>query len=91
MDWTTTGPTNIIPAPETKYLENPELAAGETRKVDYKADGAEITVNRTVYLDGNVYLEDTIYTKYQPWAEVIEYGPGTEGYPPENDDGDENE
>ncbi len=84
VDWRTTGPTNIIPAPETKYLENPELSAGETRKVDYKADGAEITVNRTVYLDGNVYLEDSIYTNYQPWAEVIEYGPGTEGYPPEN-------
>ena len=90
VDWTTTGPSNIIPAPETKYRENPELDAGETRRVDYKADGAEITVNRTVYLNGGVHLADTIYTKYEPWAEVIEYGPGTEGYPPENNN-DEDE
>ena len=85
VDWRTTGPINVIPAPDTIYRENPELSAGETRKVDYKADGAEITVNRTVSLNGNVHLEDTIYTQYQPWAEVIEYGPGTEGYPPEKD------
>ena len=46
--------------------------------MDWAADGADVTVHRTVYRNGAVYLEDSIYTHYQPWQAVYEYGPGTE-------------
>jgi vancomycin resistance protein YoaR len=81
VQWDTTGPQNIVPAPEPEYKENPELAKGEKKQVDWAADGADVTVNRTVLRGGEVYLKDTIKTHYLPWAAVFEYGPGTEDIP----------
>ncbi len=81
VEWTTTGPTNIVPAPDPLYRENPDLARGEVRQVDYAADGAEITVNRTIYRDGAVLFADSFYTQFQPWQAIFEYGPGTEDIP----------
>ena len=43
---------NVVPAPEPLYEENPELAAGEIKQVDYAADGADVTVTRVVTRDG---------------------------------------
>ncbi|NMC77998.1 MAG: hypothetical protein GYA59_01445, partial [Chloroflexi bacterium] len=85
VDYTTTGPQNIVPAPKPLYRENPELAKDEVRQVDWEADGADVTVERTVYRDGTVYLQDTFETHYLPWQAVYEYGPGSEGYPPPED------
>lgn len=79
--WETTGPTNVIPAPEPLYRENPELEKGEIKKVDYAADGAEISITRTVYKDDRVHFADSFYTKFRPWQAVYEYGPGTEDIP----------
>lgn len=81
VQWDTTGPQNIVPAPDVEYKENPELEKGEKNQVDWAADGADVTVNRTVLRSGEVYLKDTIKTHYLPWAAVFEYGPGTEGIP----------
>ncbi len=78
VDWTTTGPTNIVPAPEPVYHENPDLPAGTIKQVDWSADGADVSVNRTVTKDGAVYFQDNVITHYEPWANVFEYGPGTE-------------
>ncbi len=77
VDWETTGPTNVEPAPDPAYNENAELSKGTIKQVDWEADGADITVTRTVTRDGQVYLSDTIYTHYMPWQAVYEYGPGT--------------
>lgn len=81
VDWQTTGPTNIVPAPEPLYRENPDLEKGELKKVDYAADGADISVTRTVYKGEQVYFSDSFYTKFRPWQEIWEYGPGTEDIP----------
>lgn len=78
VNWQTTGPTNIIKAPEPLYRENPDLAEGELKKVDYAADGADVNVTRTVYINDQVYFSDSFFTRFQPWQEIWEYGPGTE-------------
>lgn len=78
VSWQSTGPTNVIPAPDDLYRENPDLKQGEIKKVDYAADGADITVTRTVYKGDAVHLSDTIFTRFRPWQAVFEYGPGTE-------------
>lgn len=78
VDWDTTGLRNVVDAPEPLYQENPELAQGEIRQVDWEAAGADVTVYRTVYRNGQVYLEDQFSTHYQPWQAVYEYGPGTD-------------
>lgn len=78
VEWDTTGTTNVVPAPDPVYRENPDLPSGTIKQVDWAADGADVTVNRTVYRNDSVYLQDTIYTHYEPWEDVFEYGPGTE-------------
>ncbi len=52
VDWNTTGPINIVEAPKPRYQENPELEKGEVEQIDWEADGADVTVERTVYRDG---------------------------------------
>lgn len=78
VEWTTTGPVNVVPAPEPLYRENPDLASGEIRQVDWAADGADVSISRTVYRGDSVYFQDAFNTHYQPWQDVYEYGPGTE-------------
>ena len=89
VDWETTGPTNIVEAPEPIYRENPELKKDEVEQVDWEADGADVTVQRTVYRDDQVLYKDTFFTHYEPWRAIYEYGPGSEGMPPEKEKNNE--
>jgi vancomycin resistance protein YoaR len=83
VEWDSTGLQNRIEAPEPLYQENPDLSKGEVRQVDWAVEGADVTVTRTVYRDDAPYLDDTFVTHYMPWRAVWEYGPGTEGMPPD--------
>ena len=78
VEWESTGPVNIVPPPAPLYRENPDLSSGAIKQVDWAAEGADVSVNRIVYRDNQVYLQDTIQTHYQAWGDVFEYGPGTE-------------
>ncbi|MGH2582702.1 MAG: VanW family protein [Anaerolineales bacterium] len=82
VEWDTTGIRNVVDSPDPVYEENPELSKGEVKQVDWAADGADVTITRWVYRNGQVIYEDVIATHYQPWADVYQYGPGTQGYPP---------
>ncbi|UCH60674.1 MAG: VanW family protein [Anaerolineales bacterium] len=88
VDWDTTGLKNIEAAPEPLYQENPDLDKGEIKQVDWEADGADVTIYRTVKRGDQVYLQDTFGTHYLPWRAVYEYGPGTK-IPKDNRDNDE--
>jgi hypothetical protein len=57
--------------------------------VDWAAAGADVTVNRTVYRDGEVYFQDTFATHYMPWRAIYEYGPGTKIPKNKNKDNEE--
>jgi vancomycin resistance protein YoaR len=83
VTWETSGLQDVVEAPDALYSENDELASGEVKQVDWEADGADITIHRTVNRDGQVIDQDTFTTHYQPWQAKYEYGPGTEGMPPE--------
>jgi vancomycin resistance protein YoaR len=78
VEWHTTGPQDIVDAPDPEYTENPDLPKGEIKQVDWAADGADVTVNRSVSRDGTAFIEDTFITHYEPWQAKYEYGPGTE-------------
>lgn len=75
VSWDTTGPTNIVPAPSPLFEENPELKKNEMKQVDYAANGADVTVSRTVYQNGAVLFQDQFITQYQPWQAICQYGP----------------
>jgi vancomycin resistance protein YoaR len=78
VEWETTGPQNIVDPPDPVYEENPELAQGVIKQVDWAAEGADVTVTRIVYLGDQVLFSDTFTTHYMPWSDVYQYGPGTE-------------
>ena len=75
VSWNTTGPVNIVPAPPPLLEENPELKKNEMKQVDYAANGADVTVTRTVSQDGAVLFQDQFVTHYEPWQAICEFGP----------------
>ena len=69
--------SDIVPAPEEKYVENSDLYAGQIRQIDYSADGADVRVYRNVYAsDGSLVKRDQLFTHYSPWQAVFEVAPG---------------
>ncbi len=81
VEWQTSGPTNIIEPPEPLYREDPDLDEGEINQIDWEAEGADVTITRSVYRDGGLYFQDVFRTHYLPWQAIFEYGPGTKGIP----------
>lgn len=56
-----------------------KLQKGEKRQVQTAQPGYEVTVTRTVRENGEVILEDTFHSPYQPQQEIWAVGPGTPG------------
>ena len=75
VTYDTTGVTNVKPAPSPLFEENPELKKNEMKQVDWAANGADVTVTRTVWKNGAVYFQDTFSTHYEPWQAICQYGP----------------
>jgi vancomycin resistance protein YoaR len=75
--WTNTGPQNKKDPPKDVYEENPELGKDQKKQVDWAAEGADVTVTRTVTRNGEVLYNDTFFTRYQAWPNIYQYGPGT--------------
>lgn len=84
VTWQTSGLQNIVEPEEPIYEENPELAPGEIKQVDWEVEGADVTVTRTVTRNGEVLYQDTFNTHYMPWRAIYQYGPGSEGMPPKS-------
>jgi vancomycin resistance protein YoaR len=82
VDWSTSGLRNQQDPPDPVYNENPNLAEGEIKQVDWAVEGADVSITRTVSRDGSTLFEDVFNTHYEPWRAVCEYGPGTTGMPP---------
>jgi hypothetical protein len=45
------------------------------KQVDWAANGADVTVTRTVWKDGAVWFQDQFITHYEPWQAICQYGP----------------
>ena len=73
VQWDTTGPQNIVEAPPPLLQLNPDIGPEEFKQVDWEADGADITVNRTVLMGDKIHFVDKFPTYYQPWRAVCEY------------------
>jgi vancomycin resistance protein YoaR len=75
VTWDTSGVTNVVPAPAPAFEENPDLRKNEMKQVDWAANGADVTVTRTVSRGGAVLFQDQFITHYQPWQAICQYGP----------------
>jgi vancomycin resistance protein YoaR len=76
VEWKTTGPTNTVEPPPALFEEDPELGSGDMVQVDWPAQGADVSVTRTVYRNGEYYFDDEFDTHYEAWQAVCQYGPG---------------
>lgn len=76
VQWSTTGPTEIVAAPKPLFQPNPDLQAGGMRQTDWAANGARVDLTRTVVKDAVEYFTDEFKTQYEPWQAVCEYAPG---------------
>ena len=66
--------TGQIPPPEPLYEDDPELAKGVVRQVDYAAWGSTSSFTRIVKRNGDVLFTDTYTSKYQPWRAIYKVG-----------------
>lgn len=78
VEWTTSGPQNLVEPEGPVFEENPEMAEGQIKQVDWEAVGADVTVTRTVYRGDQILYRDVFNTHYLPWRAVYQIGPGTE-------------
>jgi vancomycin resistance protein YoaR len=76
VQWDTSGPQNVVPAPKPLFKVNPDLKPGQITQVDYAANGADVDVNRTVLKDGAIYFQDEFKTHYEAWQAICEYAQG---------------
>src|SRR3989344_2512887 len=63
--------SNIKPAPEDKFEDDPTLPKGTVKQVDFKAQGATVAFSRTVKRDDEVIISETFTSVYRPWQAVF--------------------
>jgi vancomycin resistance protein YoaR len=59
-----------VPPPADLYQDDPTLAAGVIKQVDWKAWGAKAAFDWKVVRNNEVLQEKTFYSNYQPWQAV---------------------
>ncbi len=63
--------TSQVPAPEPKYEDDPTLAKGVVKQVDFAAAGAKVYFTRTVTKNGKTLISETFNSNYRPWQAVF--------------------
>ncbi|OGC60180.1 hypothetical protein A2414_00245 [candidate division WWE3 bacterium RIFOXYC1_FULL_42_13] len=66
--------TNQSPPPPALYQDDPTLAKGVTKQVDFPAWGAKVTYSRTVTRGEEELFVDKFESRYQPWRAVYLVG-----------------
>ncbi len=66
--------TNEAPPPPALYQDDPTLAKGTIKQVDFPAWGANVKLTRTVKKGDQVLYNDTFNSVYQPWRAVYLVG-----------------
>ncbi len=65
---------NVVGAPAPLYQDDPTLAKGVVRQVDFSAPGGTAEFTRKVTKGDEVLFEDTFKTVYRPWRAIFLVG-----------------
>lgn len=68
--------SNIKPAPEPLYQDDPTLPTGTLKQVDFAAAGATSIFTRKVYKNGQLVIDDVFKSNFRPWQAVFLVGKG---------------
>lgn len=63
--------TSQTPPPPPLYQDDPTLALGAVKQVDYPAYGATVYFERIVKKDGKILFSDKFVSRYTPWQAVF--------------------
>ncbi|MBI2028252.1 MAG: VanW family protein [Candidatus Levybacteria bacterium] len=63
--------TNIIPPPEDRYQDDPNLPKGTVKQIDFKAEGSRVSFTRLVHKNGKEIISDKFISNYSPWQAVF--------------------
>lgn len=66
--------TNVRPAPEPRYQDDPTLPRGQVKQVDFAANGATSKYTQTVTLNNQTIINKTFTSTYRPWQAVYLVG-----------------
>ncbi|MBI4789838.1 MAG: VanW family protein [Chloroflexi bacterium] len=66
---------NVIKSGPAIYTNDPTLKKGVTKQVDFAHDGMDVTIWRTIKVNGQVVKKDKFFSRYEPW--VARYQVGT--------------
>jgi len=66
--------TGMVAPPATLYQDDPTLAKGVIRQVDWSAWGSNVSFTRTVKRDNTVISQDSFVSRYQPWRAIFLVG-----------------
>jgi vancomycin resistance protein YoaR len=64
------------PAPEARYQDDPTLPRGQTKQVDFAAEGAKVVFSRKVYKGEDLIIDESFKSNYRPWQAVFLVGIG---------------
>lgn len=59
-----------VPAPPPLYQDDPTLAPGVVKQVDWAAPGLKVKFDYLVTRGGETLIEESFYTNYRPWQAV---------------------
>lgn len=62
--------TNPVPHPPTKYIDDPTLPRGTTKQIDFAVDGADATLYRDIYQNGQLIAHQKFFSHYDPWQAI---------------------
>jgi len=68
--------TSSVPPPEDLYVDDPTLPVGTIKQIDYKSWGAKVIFDYTVEKNGEIFIDETFISNYQPWQAVFLRGTG---------------
>lgn len=63
--------TNRIAPPPDLYQDDPTLAKGIIRQVDFSAEGSKVSFSRTVMKDGKKIIAENFISNYLPWQSIF--------------------
>ncbi len=66
---------DITPPTPDLYTDDPTLAKGVVKQVDFKAWGAKVSFDYKVERNGKMLQSRTFYSNYRPWQAVFLRGP----------------
>ena len=66
---------DVTPPPPDVFVDDPTLASGEVKQIDWKAPGTKAKFTYRVTRNGEILQDKTFTTVYKPWAAVYLRGP----------------